>query len=71
MKQLLVFVLLFLLVYALDTWLDVLQGFGIFETWHALTKIKYRSGIEDYLLGLVFLLPLLISCAKRMFRKRM
>ncbi|QHW31121.1 hypothetical protein GZH47_09820 [Paenibacillus rhizovicinus] len=71
MKQLFIFALLFLLVYALETWLDLLQGLSVSETLHALIKIRHRADVEDYFLSVVFFLPLLISaCAKRVNRKK-
>lgn len=70
MKQLFIFVFLFLLVYALVTSLDLLQGLGVSETLHELIKIRHRTSVEDYFLSVVFFLPLLISaCAKRIKRK--
>lgn len=63
LKQLFIFLLLFSLLTALAILLDMIQGLGIDEILHTFIKMGQQITGEDYVLIIIFFLPLIISKA--------
>ncbi|WP_413300795.1 hypothetical protein AA0X95_19540 [Bacillus sp. 1P10SD] len=61
MKQIFIFILLFLLVIALAILMDVLQGLDVYEALSAFLKIEQKRTAPEYVTILIFFLPLIIS----------
>ncbi|WML48989.1 hypothetical protein RCG23_02445 [Neobacillus sp. PS3-34] len=63
LKQLFIFLLLFSLITALAILLDMIQGLGIDEILHTFIKMGQQITGEDYVIIIIFFLPLIISKA--------
>lgn len=70
MKHLFVYILLFLLVIAVTTFLDILQGFTVMDTLHGFLIIKQKITGEELFLFFLFFLPLIYSLSKSYYKKK-
>ncbi|MBM7651064.1 hypothetical protein [Neobacillus cucumis] len=70
MKHLFIYILLFLLVMAVATLLDILQGLTFMDTLHGFLLIKQKMTGEELFLIFLFFSPLIISLSKTYFKKR-
>ncbi|MED4227201.1 hypothetical protein [Neobacillus cucumis] len=69
MKHLFIYILLFLLVIAVATLLDILQGLTVMDTLHGFLLIKQKMTGEELFLIFLFFSPLIISLSKTYFKK--
>ncbi|MDR4947994.1 hypothetical protein [Neobacillus cucumis] len=69
MKHLFIYILLFLLVIAVATLLDILQGLTVMDTLHVFLLIKQKMTGEELFLIFLFFLPLISSLSKTYLKK--
>lgn len=70
MKQMFIFILLFSLVTGLGAGMDLIQGLGLIETLEGFKRIKQLINSEEYILILLFFLPLLLSKSNKYLKSK-